>query len=243
MSTAASSRRFPVIQIAGHRHQSEKTECEDVIFIKETEDIVFLGLADGQSGKKHCVKGGARILQEVFNFFLSHEYSMIVDSYLDETQFILTRQIRNVLQTLSKEHNAPTTEFSSTLVIMVMNKKNNRYISVHVGDGTIAGLTHEGDLKIISMPENGITNRYTWLTTSPDVLLHLRINFGSLSNYKAIYLLSDGAQALMMSQNELKSGDDAAIERRLELIKPCDDATCIIYYCDEHNGHSLLRNR
>ena len=224
-----------MLQICGRGHPSKENACEDVILIKETDSFIFLGLADGQSAKKYCVLGGRRVLQAVSNFFYDGcSYSSVSDfRYIDELQFEITKIIRRTLYELSEEFHAATTDFSSTLVVMVIDKKSKQYISIHLGDGTIAGVHLDGVLTIISRSENGITNQYTWLTTSADMLLHLRLGLGSIKNYKTIYLLSDGAQALLLHRDVLIGGDATNILKCLQKLRPVDDASCIVYEVEE----------
>ena len=79
---------------------------------------------------------------------------------------------------------------------------------VHLGDGVIISVDkeigvnkNEDAIQILSPPENGMTPRTTWLTTSESALNHLRLCFGNVGHYRRIILASDGADSVCRGSN------------------------------------------
>ena len=93
-------------------------------------------------------------------------------------------------------------------------------MTIHLGDGGILGKRSDGSLNLISAPENGITSKYTWLTTSEGALLHLRIGFGQISNYNQVVMFTDGAEEMICNS------------------RPSDDATFISIDCKKMSENS-----
>lgn len=233
MNERVYSENLMLFQMLGRRHLSEQKNNEDVAVMKDTARFSFLGLADGQSGKTFCVQGGTRILAEIYQFFINFPRLDVGKCSLNELQMKIAVIIQRELISLASAFHADVAEFSSTLVVLAIDKSSGRYVSIHLGDGAIVGTTKGGEVTIISRPENGITNQYTWLTTSPAFIRHLRICFGSTKNYKTLFLFSDGAQPLLLNQGILNRGDASIFASYLKQIKPVDDASCIIYNCEK----------
>ena len=115
---------------------------------------------------------------------------------------------------------------ASTLMIFLADR-TGAYATIHLGDGLILALKN-GGRKIISRPENGITAQYTVFTTTPDALLHVRVEYGfAEEQYDRILLMTDGAYPLSW-EPLLNRASPEQIRQRLENLDPPDDASCLL---------------
>jgi hypothetical protein len=226
----------------GLTHQKGMLPCEDITVVREQTDLLFYGLADGQSGKTHCRQGGEAVLNAVADYLAQRGiHTLSQYEHKDEIQYEIIRIVRETLSGLAAANRAETAEFSSTLLAFGITPETGEYMTVHLGDGGIVGRRADGTLTFLSAPENGITSRYTWLTTSEEALLHLRIGFGSIAHYTRVILLTDGADAVCRGTNLTAEarrilGEEDDASRIPELIRnsrPLDDASCIVVDCEK----------
>ena len=159
----------------GKNNMERDAECEDVIFIDETPEIKFWGLADGQTGKKYCREGGKEVLEAVFHFISDKGITQMSQyEHIDELQYELIRVVRETISKMASNKQVEKAEYASTLVVLAYDTYTGNYAIIHLGDGSIIGRKKDGGISMLSSPENGLTTGYTWLTTSQEALLHLR---------------------------------------------------------------------
>lgn len=222
---------------AGAYHESREECCQDTVLCKEDADILFYGIADGQSGKVYCNIGGEEVLKCIYQYIKKKAIEGIIQyEYKDEIQYEILRIIRDRIAELSKEYSADIGEFSSTIIVLAVNPKTGNYMILHIGDGGIMAKRIDQNIEIISKPENGITKQYTWSTTNSELLAHIRIGFGNVKYYSRIIMFSDGADVICNGNNipgKTKKFLDEKVEAvvLLDYIKGSghiDDASCVI---------------
>lgn len=231
-------------QMEGSRHRKDRHPCEDVVWIRSTQDYLFCGLADGQSGTQYGAEGGKACLEAVSDFIGSVGIGSLLDArFPDELPCAIVQVFRKKLLSLAKSRSAGWNEFASTLLALAVDRKTGRYMLIHLGDGCAISIPDTGEPTAISAPENGLLSYHTWLTTSDHAVSHLRVSFGSLDNKKRILIMSDGAACFCRNREIpwrmrelLKNGSQPALQKRLEESDPVDDATCIIVDCFAESG-------
>lgn len=237
---AAKSKKPPDIRfcrIRGARNRAAHIPCEDRILLQQWPDLLFLGLADGQSRKSHCGQGAwetlnvlARTVRELgIGWMLDHPFP-------DELPVLLMQQIRRNLLDSARADGADFQDYASTLLALAADPATGRYLLIHLGDGCAIGLSEDGRLRMLSAPENGIDRHSTWLTTTRNAVLHLRITRGALPSQKRIFLMSDGAVRLcrgqhisFMGHQLMHSGSWRSLRKFLSKSTPEDDASCIFW--------------
>lgn len=232
---------FSYAQIEGNIHRQNFQSCEDVLFIRSTQDFLFCGIADGQSNTKYGAEGGLNCLEAVFNYIAARGVDNLLNiPFPDELPCMFVKEFRKKLLTLAEIKNMDLKEFASTLLAIVVDLKSRKYMILHIGDGCALGVQNTGDVAIISPPDNGITLHHTWLTTSPHAVAHLRVTFGILEYQKRILLTSDGATCFCRGNNIswrskelIKNGTQLELQNYLLSSNPSDDASCIILDCFE----------
>lgn len=180
-------------QQTGLSHIQNHQPSQDVVLNYTNSTVSILGLADGQSSKKMSAVGGQVVLEHVAAFIDRVGMDSIMSyRYKDELVYDIMRVIRECLQEKAETSNIDIDDLSSTLVLIAIDKTSGRFVTMHLGDGIILGV-HNESIICISLPDNGVTSQYTWLTTSQGALNHLRINYGDIADYDRIILVSDGA--------------------------------------------------
>ena len=224
----------------GTIHMNRNMGSDDVIYTSENPELYFYGLADGQSGKKYCRQGAETVLEFIGEYIQKRKiYDLSQHKHLDEIQYEIIRSVREKLEELAIASQAKISDFASTILAMGIDSKTGQYMTIHLGDGGILGKRIDGSLTFISAPENGITSKYTWLTTSEGALLHLRIGFGQISNYSQVVMFTDGAEAICRGTNIsagirriLNENEDASqLAAMICDSRPSDDATFIAIDC------------
>lgn len=224
-------------RLTGARHAARGEACEDVIYCSETPELVFCGLADGQSGRRHCREGAEAALQSIERYLHGRKIPALMRyEHKDEIQYEIIRGIRAGIMRLAEKKAVNKEELSSTILVFALHPPTGTYITIHLGDGVMIGRRRDTFLHILSAPENGVTARYTWLTTSDDALMHLRISFGNVRDYDRIFLFTDGASAVCRGRNISRegvrmlgrSGNAEEIMEYIRRSEPVDDAGYIL---------------
>lgn len=232
---------IPIISLShflqtGQVHQSEGQPCEDTVFIRQTKDYLFCGLADGQSGTLYGSEGGQACLEAIADYIDSVGiHALIHAPFPDELPCMLVRSYREKLLALARIHQADLKDFASTLLAIAVERKTGKYALLHLGDGCAISVPKAGEPCLLTQPDNGLTPSHTWLTTTPGAVAHFRVCFGSLGSKKRILLLSDGATCFCRGSNLLRrakelliTGTPQQLQQQLEQSDPADDATCLL---------------
>ena len=153
--------------ITGTYHRSNGKGSEDVVYEKQTETYSFIGLADGQTGKARCVLGGKMSLIATERF-LKEKVIEAEEPDLSKVGEQLASFVKEIICVVGEVNNEPDTEYSSTLVCIMIDYRKERFYLVHLGDGIVAGISRGGEetIKVLSRPQRGLWGS-TFLTTSP----------------------------------------------------------------------------
>lgn len=215
---------YTYITRTGNEHQSN----QDAFFCAENGSMRFYGLADGRSGNACSGLGGKTALEAVWRQLRTRQSILELQNtrYPDELCYELLHAVRSELRALAEQHHQEVSSLASTLMIFLADR-TGAYATIHLGDGLILALKN-GGRKIISRPENGITAQYTVFTTTPDALLHVRVEYGfAEEQYDRILLMTDGAYPLSL-EPLLNRASPEQIRQRLENLDPPDDASCLL---------------
>lgn len=218
-----------------------KEKNEDVVFVDDKDcNYLFVGIADGQSLKEHSIEGGKFALSRVNEYFKKQNIGNLKLRYIDEIQYEIISVIRDGLNILAEEKGKNVFEFSSTLCALVIDKNTGEWVIVNLGDGVIVGITREKQVQILSYPENGVTKQYTYLTTSRNVLSHIRIGCGNAKDFSSVLLLTDGVRGIYRDgvipleiSALLKQNNYLEIGKIMEKLSGKDDGTMVAVSMEE----------
>ena len=231
-------------QVAGKHHRENGQSCEDVVLLQKSQNCLFCGIADGQSGAEYGAEGGRVCLQAVADYVTETGIENIIHAtFPDELPCAVVHTFRKRLTTLAETTCADFKAFASTLLAIAVDLRTGEYVIFHLGDGCTVSISHDGDAEVISAAENILTPYTTWLTTSKNAVSHLRVTFGCVQNQKRFLLLSDGAVCFYRGRNIprrtkdlLRAGSQTELQEHLAASDPCDDATCVVLDCS-HSIH------
>ena len=236
-------------QQTGAAHIRESSGNQDVVLCRSGCNLRIFAIADGQSRKTLSPMGGSAVLRAISDFIEEKGLDALASyEYLDELQYEIMALIRSTLRRLAAQCAADVQEFASTLVMLAIDPASGRYMTLHLGDGVIISVRQDGEAGFLSIPENGITSRYTWLTTSDNALLHLRISFGNIGGFSRILLASDGAGCICYGKNIprrsrelIASAGWNEITGYMQENPPEDDASLILIdVAGPESGHGCL---
>ena len=175
----------------GVSHLQSNSPCQDRTFTTETDRINVVAVADGAGSYAHAEEGAELITREISEFLIL-KYD---DMYQSETHLIsdISHFIVEALSNYAKEKDYEFDDLSSTLLAVAIDKHQQTYISLHIGDGII-GINDNNQLMLLSDSQNGDSPNMTFMTTSDNLEQYIRITTGKLSeNINGFILLSDGA--------------------------------------------------
>ncbi len=188
----------------------EREKCQDICQYKNLSNATIISLADGVSSKKKSAMG-ASIVQENIGWMLENEKSI---NMLDEEnlKIKIARTIYETISTLAQWNECEESAFASTLMMAIFPENEEFYWIVHIGDG-IVGIVGEGEVNVLSAPQNGITKQYTYTTTSGNLLKRIRIK--KCNRRGIVFMMTDGIT------NEIFKNEESR-KRYVELIKNMD---------------------
>lgn len=181
-------------QKVGTLHKNENVNNEDLIHIEQKNDSIYFCIADGQSGKRYCKEGAKICLEKVIEYVSQYEFEeFYCFSDYEQHKVSMMNQIEMSLKKEAIQKDTQFEEFSSTFIVLITDRKMERYILIHLGDGSVIGITKEGKTNFLSRPENGININTTWYTTSILAASHIKICKGDLQDMSKVLMVTDGA--------------------------------------------------
>lgn len=175
----------------GRGHISKNIPCQDKIFSVKHGNYAFIGLADGAGSCRYSDIGAAFVLKET-NKILKKKFDRFFLSEYSSVNFDILSYIKLRLQIYSKNKRLEYKELSSTLLCVAV--KDNRFISIHLGDGVIGYIKRDQELKVLSDPSNSEYANATYFVTSPDAKHFLKLYKGELNDIGGFILMSDGTE-------------------------------------------------
>ena len=170
----------------GVSHKTSDTPCQDSVLVKQEDNYLFLGLADGAGSAKHSDIGSKLILR-----FLALYMHITFQEDREFSNEILLQIIHLALMRIAEMKSVDVNDLSSTLLFITVYY--GEYVVVHIGDGVIGMLDENDDLSVLSEPENGELSDYTFFTTTMDAN-RVRIYKGRVGKLNGLVLMSDGVE-------------------------------------------------
>lgn len=176
-------------QVRGHGHLRDGTPVQDRTGYLSQNGVQVLCLADGagsaersEVGAQAVVDEGCRLLVDRFAEFAASEDGAYVKVEL------LDRLVATI-SSVADQHNLEPRDLASTFLCVAVS--GDRFLGAHVGDGVV-GYLKNGDLKVISAPDNDEFANQTTFVTSGRAADSMRLFRGSLDGVAGFVLMSDG---------------------------------------------------
>ena len=151
-------------EVTGKSHIKAKKVCQDKTFTYMGNGAIVSALADGAGRYEFSDIGAISACKSISKYIGDNFDELISISNANE---VITRIVNHVLDDIenkAEEMHCDKEKLSSTLLCVAI--KNEDVMVFHVGDGLIAGLKN-GELKTLTMPDNGEFANATYFITSP----------------------------------------------------------------------------
>jgi len=179
--------------VIGRNHESKGIPLQDKVFSfrSKNQKEAIIALADGAGSCAYSHIGAEIVTSKIGNIILNNFEDIFKD--LDWAKSFIYEKLLKFLQEYTLSKNVNLNELASTLLFSVVKekKKEVEYIAGHIGDGIIIKY-EDGNVKILSYPDNYEFSNYTFFVTSNDTLEHFRIYRGKFVSDEGFILISDG---------------------------------------------------
>jgi serine/threonine protein phosphatase PrpC len=176
-------------QARGHGHLREGTPVQDRTKYLSRGGVQVLCLADGAGSASHSQFGAQAVVDEGCAVLVDQfsEYAASKDGV--QVKVDLLGRLLAKMAAVAERHDVSPDDLASTFLCVAVS--GDRFLGAHVGDGVV-GYQKEGDLKVISGPDNAEFANQTTFVTSARALESMRLFRGSLDGVSGFILMSDG---------------------------------------------------
>lgn len=183
----------------GSYHESRNLPNQDVVYTAENERFCFSALADGVTS---CEKGevGAMIACEAVSDMLLSNGEYYFGFSSEKTACYTIGQILDCLDLKAKADGCSINDYSSTLMFVLYDKKEKKFLYFSIGDGIILGGKESG-CKVICQPNLSETGCVVTTTVGAEETAFVGI--GDAYEYDSLLLCSDGAWEKMYRRSRM----------------------------------------
>lgn len=185
----------------GTRNEKSGLKCQDYIYDLANGPIQAITLADG-TGEDNFARMGAKHSSRILAELLTEHFEELYDMEKALVQFHIITNVQTELYGLCEEYGLDLKDLHSTLIGIAVDHEGERFLAVHLGDGSI-GVRRKEKAMVMSYPENGRDRSRTYLTSEHRVGKHIRIYRGRLGDIQEFMLVSDGWNEKLPGQSPL----------------------------------------
>ena len=184
-------------EVIGKSHIKAKKVCQDKTFTYQGNGAIVSALADGAGSYEYSDIGAIIACKSICKFIGDNFDELISIANANEVIYKIVNCVVEELEKKANEMQCGKEQLSSTLLCVAI--KNDDVIVFHVGDGLIAGLKN-GELKTLTMPDNGEFANATYFITSPRAFEKARLLKGKTNGFQGFALMSDGSTASLYNK-------------------------------------------
>jgi len=187
------------VAVKGTAHQKVDVPCQDAIYWQiSPEGALVIAVADG-AGSASLAKIGAEIaVRQAVEYLCSSELTL-VDVINNDWHALLTGAFQSALAAIVVEAETRQTalrEFASTLIVTLATQ--DFVLAGHIGDGASVVGDDDGNVYLLTGPQNGEYANETTFLVSPDALATVQlVKWPKAARYLALF--SDGLQMLALT--------------------------------------------
>ncbi|MEQ6902031.1 PP2C family serine/threonine-protein phosphatase [Nocardioides sp. YIM 152588] len=177
------------LHVRGRGHLREGTPGQDRTKFLSRGGVQVLCLADGAGSAAHSDVGAQAVVDEGCAALVERfsEFDASDDGALVKVE-LLERLVAKVAG-LADRKGFELRDLASTFLCVAV--AGDRFLGAHVGDGVV-GYLKNGEMKVISAPDNGEFANQTTFVTSGRAADSMRLFRGSLDGVAGFILMSDG---------------------------------------------------
>lgn len=179
-------------RIIGRSHLHSDLPCQDYVAARAQRDFACVALADGAGSKTHS-EHGARAVVKATMRVLSNRFDelwTLAEKRPGDASGELLQCCLGALERQAKELQCQMSDLASTLLFVAHSK--GRYLAGHLGDGCIFHQQEDGQIVVLSHPENGEYANTTFFVTDVSAQSRLRLYRGNCAMGSGFAVISDG---------------------------------------------------
>jgi hypothetical protein len=176
-------------QVRGHGHLRDGTPVQDRTKYLSRGGVQVLCLADGAGSASHSEFGAQAVVDEACAMLVDRFSEFATSDDGARVKVELLDQLVSKLTNVADRHGVEPGDLASTFLCVAVS--GERFLGAHVGDGVI-GYMKNGELKVISAPDNSEFAYQTTFVTSGRALESMRLFRGSLDGVVGFILMSVG---------------------------------------------------
>jgi len=179
-------------QVRGRGHAREGLPVQDRTKYLSRGGVQVLCLADGAGSASHSEYGAQAVVEEGCAVLAERfaEYASSTDGV--SVKLELLSRLRTKVAQVAERHGVGMAELASTFLCIAVS--GDTFLGAHLGDGVV-GYRKNGDLKVVSGPDNGEYANLTTFVPSERAAEAIRLFRGSTEGVSGFILMSDGTAA------------------------------------------------
>jgi hypothetical protein len=190
-------------ELCGTGHQKEGIPCQDKTCSLNSNGVIVSALADGAGSAIFSQFGAERAVRSICEHLINNFQELYSADETTAKQIIVDFLITQ-LEHKAKEMNCKLKDLASTLLVVAVHE--NLCITFHIGDGII-GCLRNGNVQVISFPNNGEFSNSTYFVTTDNVIKYIELKKGYIDNIAGFVLMSDGTCESFYNKREKKISD------------------------------------
>lgn len=177
-------------QARGRGHELDGTRGQDRTQYLSRSGVQAICLADGAGSALHSELGAQAVVDEGCAVLVEQFEHLMASVDGGQVKIELLERLLAKVSTLAERHGRDIHDFASTFLGVAVS--GDRFLGAHIGDGVI-GYLKNGELHVISAPDNSEFANQTTFVTSQGAAASMRLFRGSLQGVTGFILMSDGA--------------------------------------------------
>lgn len=219
--------------VCGTFHTHRGSPCEDAWFMAADDTHRTIVLCDGCSTASQGA-AAARIVSQTAGAILHQNFAAYLYKDPLAIRVEAARAVEAALTGWARQNQIAARQLAATLVAASMDREG-RFVCLHMGDGGILGQS-AGSKQIlrVSLPENRLGSRQTYLTMNCSMARHLRICQQTSFDLESLLLYTDGLEVSPRApfapwmEQLLSSGTQDQLEGYLSSRPFVDDASAAL---------------
>jgi hypothetical protein len=151
-----------------------------------------LCLADGAGSAVQSEFGAQAVVDEGCTMLIEQFAQLHASDDAEKSRQEILGRLLERLASVALRLDCTVADLASTFLAVAVSAE--RFIVVHIGDGVI-GYAKNGELRVVSAPDNAEFANQTTFVTSPDAPTSTRLFRGPMDGVSGFILMSDGTSA------------------------------------------------
>lgn len=184
-------------QVRGRGHELDGTRGQDRTAYLSRRGVQVLCLADGAGSASQAEFGAQAVVEEGCALLIEQFAQFDASADAEQSRQEILERLHERLAGVARRLGCTIADLASTFLAVAISAE--RFVVVHIGDGVI-GYVKNGELRVVSAPDNAEFANQTTFVTSPDAASSTRLFRGATEGVSGFILMSDGTSASLFDQ-------------------------------------------